>query len=136
MPRREITRTECLDLIARTSVGRVALVVGALPEIVPVNFQVAGETVVFGVHSASVLAQDLEGTVVAFQVDSFDTERECGWHVHAIGTLGEVLGADELAVAGAVVPPSWTRGEEVERVVQIELTVVSGYVVEAPETRR
>lgn len=119
--------------MARTTVGRVALMVGALPEIVPVNFEVAGETVVFGVHSESVLAREVQGTVVAFQVDSFDPERKSGWHVHAIGTLAEVLGADELAVAGAVVPQPWTRGEDVERVVQIELAVVSGYVVEAAE---
>jgi len=117
--------------MARATVGRVAIVVGALPEIVPVNFQVAGETVVFGVHSQSALAGGHEGMVVAFQVDSFDPERESGWHVHAIGTLCQVLGAEELAVAGGTVPASWARGEEAERVVQIELAVVSGYVVEA-----
>ena len=116
--------------MARATVGRVALVVGSLPEIVPVNFTVAGETVVFGVQSQSVLASRSEGTVVAFQVDSFDPARESGWHVHAIGTLYEVLSAEELAVAGGTVPASWARGEEAERVVQIELAVVSGYVVE------
>lgn len=122
--------------MARATVGRVALVVGALPEIVPVNFRVAGETVVFGVHSESVLAAGHEGMVVAFQVDSFDPARESGWHVHAVGTLCEVLSADELAVAGGSVPASWARGEEAERVVQIELAVVSGYVLEAASSPR
>lgn len=120
--------------MARAAVGRVALVVGALPEIIPVTFRIAGENVVFGVQSESVLAHEHEGTVVAFQVDSFDSEREYGWHVHAIGTLSEVLRAEELAVAGGVVPVPWTRGEDLERVVQIELTVVSGYVVEAADS--
>ncbi len=133
MRRREITRTECLDLMARAAVGRVAVVVGALPEIVPVNFCVIGETVVFGIHSGSVLAGEGEGTVVAFQVDSFDPERETGWHVHAIGTLCEVLRADELAVAGVVAPSSWIRGEDAERVARIEFAVVTGFVVDGPE---
>ena len=110
MPRREITKTECLDLMAQSTVGRVALNVGALLEIVPVNFSVVGQTVVFGVHSGSVLASESEGAVVAFQVDSFDSERECGWHVHAIGTVGEALRVEELAVAGAVVPKPWAAG--------------------------
>ena len=133
MTRREITKTECLDLMAQSAVGRVALNVGALLEIIPVNFRVLGHTVVFGVHSGSVLARESEGAVVAFQVDSFDTERECGWHVHAIGTVSEAMSVEDLAVAGALVPKPWARGEDAERVVRIELAVVSGYVVEAQD---
>ena len=131
MGRREITRAECLDLLAQAKVGRVALVRGALPEIIPVSYRVAGETVVFGVHSASVLAKELEGTVVAFQVDSFDANRECGWHVRAIGEFRPALTPDEVAVAGVVVPEPWTLGEPLDRVLQIELQLLSGYVIDA-----
>ena len=129
MGRREITRSECLDLLARAKVGRVIFVRGALPEVVPVCHLVAGENVVFGVHSKSPVAQ-LEGSVVAFQVDSFDSERECGWHVRAIGTFQPVLSADELAVTGVVVPQPWACGEILERVLQVDLEVVNGYVIE------
>ena len=130
MGRRKISRDECLDLLARAKVGRVAFVRGAVPEVVPVCYVVAGETVVFGVHSSSAVAHEFEGSVVAFQVDAFDSEHECGWHVRAVGTLGPALAPDELAVAGAVVPPPWTAGEALELVLQIDLQVVGGYVIE------
>ena len=130
MGRREISREECLRFIAQAEVGRVALTVGALPEIIPVNFRVVDGTVVFGVHSESVLAQEAEGTVVAFQADSFDPESERGWHVRAIGTFRMPVRPDELAAAGDVVPEPWARGEEAELVMQIELVVLSGYVLE------
>jgi hypothetical protein len=130
MSRREISRGECLDLLAHAKVGRVVFVRGAVPEVVPVCYTVAGESVVFGVHSTSPVANELEGTVVAFQADSFDFERECGWHVRAVGTFGPAIAPDELAVAGAVVPRPWTIGEAVERIVQIDLEVVSGYAID------
>ena len=131
MGRREISRGECLDRLAQAKVGRVVFVRGALPEIVPVCYLVAGESVVFGLNSSSPVAQELEGSVVVFQVDSFDPERESGWHVRAVGTLDPSLAPDELAVAGIVVPPPWTIGEAPERILKIALEVVGGYVVEA-----
>lgn len=133
MRRREIGRVECLELLARAKVGRVVFVRGALPEVVPVCYVVAGETVVFGVHSAASIAQEMEGSVVAFQVDAFDPERQCGWHVWAMGSFRPALSSEELAVAGATVPQPWTIGEELERVLQIDLEVVSGYVVDEPK---
>jgi hypothetical protein len=131
MRRREISRRECLDLLTQAQVGRVVFVRGALPEVIPVCYLVAGETVVFGVDSKSPVAQQIEGSIVAFQADSFDSERECGWHVRAVGTFQPAFSSDELAVAGVVVPRAWAIGEDVERVIQVDLEVVGGYVIEA-----
>jgi hypothetical protein len=130
MSRREISRGECIDLLAQAKIGRVVFMRGAVPEVIPVCYAVAGESVVFGVHSTTPVAQELEGTVVAFQVDSFDSKRECGWHVRAIGTFGPEVTPDELAVTGAAVPPPWTIGDALERVLQIDLEVVNGYAIE------
>jgi uncharacterized protein len=133
MRRREISRAECLDLLAQADLGRVAFVNGALPEVIPVCYTVAGDTVVFGVHSASPLARQMEGSVVAFQADSFDAQRKCGWQVRAIGSYRSAVSPDELAVAGAVVPQPWTIGEVLELVVQLDLEVVGGWVIEASD---
>jgi uncharacterized protein len=129
--RREISRGECLDLLAQAQVGRVAFVQGALPDVIPVCYVVAGETVVFGVHSASPFAQEMEGSVVAFQVDSFDAERECGWQVRAVGSFRATVTPDELAVAGGVLPRPWMLGETLERVIQLDLEIISGWIVES-----
>ena len=131
MGRREISRDECLNLLAQAKVGRVVFIRGAVPEVVPVCYVVAGESVVFGVHAASPVAQEFEGSVVAFQVDAFDSDHQCGWHVRAVGTFGPAIAPDELAVAGATVPTPWTIGEDLERILQIDLEVVGGYVIEA-----
>jgi hypothetical protein len=133
MGRREISRAECLELLAQADLGRVAFVNGALPEVIPVCYTVAGNTVVFGVPAASPLARQIEGSVVALQVDSFDTRRKCGWQVRAIGSSRPAVSPDELAVAGAVVPQPWTIGEVLERIVQLDLEVVGGWVIEADD---
>jgi hypothetical protein len=134
MRRREISRRECLDLLAQAKVGRVAFVHGALPEVIPVCYAVAGETVVFGLHGAAPFAPQVEEeAVVAFQVDSFDPERQSGWHVRAVGSFRPAVTPDELAVAGAVVPEPWTMGQTLERVLQLELEVIDGWIVETSD---
>jgi uncharacterized protein len=110
-------------------VGRVAVIIGALPEIVPVHFTLGEETVVIGVHRGSELAEIEEGTVVALQVDRFDTERESGWHVRAFGTCRWTTDPLDLAIAGGLAPRPWTTGGESDRLLEIDLTFVSGYEV-------
>ena len=40
------------------------------------------------------------------------------------------MAPDALAGAGATVPTPWTIGEDLERILQIDLEVVGGYVIE------
>jgi len=132
--RREMTRRECVALLATGSVGRVVYLDGAIPEVVPVSYQVADESVVFGVEMSSPLAQQPEGTVVTFQADSFNTDYESGWHVRAIGVVGSILQPEEMAVAGSILPPQWpVGGHAVEVVIEIRFTLVGGHVVETCE---
>ena len=51
----------------------------------------------------------------------------------AVGTFQPTLTPDELAVTGVVVPRPWAVGETLERVLQVDLEVVGGYVIEATE---
>ncbi len=129
MNRRLIDRSECVTRLAREQVGRVAVIIGALPEIVPVTFTLGEETVLLGVHRGSELAEIEEGTVVALQVDRFDPERETGWHVRAFGTCRWTSDPLDLAVAGGLVPRPWVTGGEPDRLLEIDLTFISGYEV-------
>jgi len=130
---REVSRTTCLDLLGRACIGRIILNSGSLPEVVPVSYCLAGETVVFGAPVGSQIPREPEGAIASFQVDAFDAHRKCGWHVLAVGVFRTSLEPDEVAVAGAVVPEAWPTGEVAERVYSLEILALSGHVVESAD---
>ena len=77
----ELSREECFRLLVARGVGRFAVAVPeAAPFVVPVNYLVDGEVVVFRSGGGSKL-RALRGTPVAFQVDDIDPLRRTGWSV-------------------------------------------------------
>jgi len=76
----ELIRSECLNLLATESVGRVGLLVDGRPEILPVNFAIDGDTILFRTAHDTVLNQ-ASMSVVAFEVDHLDPESHSGWSV-------------------------------------------------------
>src|SRR5260370_41372268 len=80
-----LARVDCMSLLATASVGRVGLLVGGRPEILPVNFALDGETVLFRTAEGTVLDQ-ASLSVVAFEVDHLDEQNHSGWSVLVQGT--------------------------------------------------
>ena len=80
-----LPRAECMNLLATASVGRVGLLVAGRPEILPVNFALDGETVLFRTAEGTVLDQ-ASLSVVAFEVDHVDDQAHSGWSVLVQGT--------------------------------------------------
>ena len=77
----ELTRQECWRLLANASIGRLAVVTeDGLPFVVPVNYAVDGESVVFRSDFGTKFAALLRHPV-AFQVDSIDVHNRAGWTV-------------------------------------------------------
>jgi len=74
-----------MNLLATASVGRVGLLVAGRPEILPVNFALDGETVLFRTAEGTVLDQ-ASLSVVAFEVDHVDDQAHSGWSVLVQGT--------------------------------------------------
>lgn len=87
---------ECRTLLDTDTVGRVAFSTPAGPRIVPVNYQVVGETVAIRTTAYSELATYGPGAEVAFEIDQLDSERRRGWSVVAHGRCERVTDADEL----------------------------------------
>jgi uncharacterized protein len=85
----EIPREECLALLATEEVGRLAVNWATGPLVVPVNFVLDGETIVFRSGPGTKL-RALAGRPVGFQVDHFDGARRVGWSVLARGRAREV----------------------------------------------
>lgn len=97
---RELSRGQCLALLSTAPVGRVGVSLGALPVILPVNYVVLDERVVFRTVPGTKLDAATARTVVAFEADGHDPHGTWGWSVLIQGV------ARELTEAGAGQGPS------------------------------
>lgn len=82
-------RDDCLVLLGRGFVGRIALLVDGRPEILPVNYAVADDVVVFRTTPGTVLNQAAL-SIVAFEVDDFDASTRSGWSVLVQGLAQDI----------------------------------------------
>lgn len=91
-----LDRATCLDLLATAPVGRVGVSIRALPVVLPVNFTVVDEHVVFRTGAGTKLRAATDGAVVAFEADGYDETTGVGWSV-LIQDVAEVIDAAEHA---------------------------------------
>lgn len=84
-----IERAECYRLLAQDEIGRLAVVVGGSPHLVPVNYVVDGEDIVFRSDPGTKLDQG-PWPRACFEIDAFDRAERTGWSIVAHGHL-EVL---------------------------------------------
>jgi len=103
----------------------VAVSVGALPAIFPVNYATLDGDVVFRSGPGTKLTAAVRGSVVAFEVDEADRFDHTGWSVMVVGPAHQITDPDERAQARALPLASWApdRGDVF---VRIEARLVSG----------
>jgi hypothetical protein len=80
-----IPAEQCWDLLKTVSIGRLALSVGALPAILPVQYYLDGDEIAACLGFLAVPQQAVSDTVVAFAADAFDESAGTGWSVQAQG---------------------------------------------------
>ena len=86
----ELDSEECFRLVATLEIGRIAVAgTGLPPMVVPVNYVVDSDTVVFRTDDGSKLLALLENPA-SFQVDFFDPFHRTGWSVLIQGAVEEV----------------------------------------------
>ena len=120
-----LDRTECLRLLASATLGRIGISSGALPVILPINFRLVGNTIVFRTTSVTKLDAATRGSVVAFEVDAMDPIEHTGWSVMVTGVARQVTDAEELDAMRPDRVARWApRGED--RIVAISTDMVSG----------
>ncbi len=118
-----LDRSECLRLLARGSVGRIAVTAAALPMILPVRYALDGEVVVLCVGVGSTLDQATRHAVVAFEVDGADLDGE--WSVSAVGVARPVPEGAETIRAETLPLPRWWLGRP-HRFVSVSTEHVAG----------
>lgn len=128
-----IDSDECRRLLAHDVIGRVAVVIGATPMIMPVNYVLDGDDIVIRTMAGSRL--DVGQGLAAFEVDSFDRSRRSGWSVLVTGRLEEITRyqGEELK-QGQALPVPWATGER-NLLLRLRPSSITGRIVEAGATK-
>ncbi|MEU1891210.1 DUF1918 domain-containing protein [Streptomyces pristinaespiralis] len=93
---RDLSPEECRRLLSSHGVGRIAVSTpDGHPAVVPVNYEVMEDAIVFRTAPDSVPAAAV-GTEVAFEVDHVDEAMSQGWSVLAVGPANVVTEPDAV----------------------------------------
>lgn len=115
---------ECWRLIARSTVGRLAVSIANHPDIFPVNYVVDAGTIVVNTAPGTKLAAAVLGHGVAFEVDELDHDTHTGWSVVVKGEASEIedlaglMNAEELGIE------TWATSDKTRfvRITPVEVT--------------
>ncbi|MEQ1785765.1 MAG: pyridoxamine 5'-phosphate oxidase family protein [Acidimicrobiales bacterium] len=118
-------RAECLQLLGRSMLGRIAITYRALPLILPINFRLLDEQIVFRTGVGTKLDAAAVNAVVAFEVDDMDPMTHTGWSVLVTGLASEVTTPSARARLDQAQIPYWAPAEG-DRLVEISTDMISG----------
>lgn len=128
---------ECLQLISPGGVGRIGYSGRSGPAVLPVNYKLHRDAIVFRTDGDSPLGEDLRTGIahayykVAFEVDEIDPAAREGWSVLIQGDAQHVDAPEEQAeLARAGVEP-WPGGAK-ELFLRIVPTRVTGRRIRRP----
>jgi nitroimidazol reductase NimA-like FMN-containing flavoprotein (pyridoxamine 5'-phosphate oxidase superfamily) len=128
-PLAELSRDECLELLADGVIGRVVVPIGASrrPVIRPVNyaFDPSSQSVVFRSASGSKLHALLHAEEASFEVDAFDPDNRTGWSVIIQGVTEPVTAPTEVRRLEGLTLYSWLTGTT-GQLIRIRARTVSG----------
>jgi uncharacterized protein len=122
---RQMSRDECLRLMASVPVGRIIYTRQALPAVELVNFAIDNGDIIIRTDHGGKLAAATRGAVVAFEADSLDTDRRAGWSVTVVGHSQEVTDPDEISRLARIGLSSWARGER-DHFIRISPGILNG----------
>jgi nitroimidazol reductase NimA-like FMN-containing flavoprotein (pyridoxamine 5'-phosphate oxidase superfamily) len=107
-----LSRDECLDLLAASTLGRLGVIVKGRPEIFPINhvYDAGSGTVVFPTRRGTKLEAALDWPTVAFEIDGVSPDGESGWSVLVVGHAEEVTDPDQTAAVAAARTARWAAG--------------------------
>jgi hypothetical protein len=113
----QLDSEQCLSLLARVHIGRVGLVLGPVPFIYPVHYDMSQGHIFFDVAFDQVAAV-MNDAVVALQADGFEEDHGCHWSVLAVGPATSV---------DTFVPGSTEHGRSEGRAFRLRPKMFSGH---------
>jgi nitroimidazol reductase NimA-like FMN-containing flavoprotein (pyridoxamine 5'-phosphate oxidase superfamily) len=121
----ELDRQECLELLAAKAVGRVAYVVDNGARILPMNYIVAGDSIIFRTVPNGEIYHHAISSTCAFEVDETDEFFQSGWSVVVVGHLELATEEDFARMRYGKLPEPWAAGNR-HMFVRISCDHVSG----------
>jgi uncharacterized protein len=124
----ELTREECLALLASNGFGRLAVNIGEGPPVIrPVNyrFDPSSQSVVFRTAAGSKFHALVRSAQAAFEIDGVDERARTGWSVVVRGVTGEVANPNDLRRLDGLALETWAPGPK-PHWMQIRAWTVSG----------
>jgi uncharacterized protein len=109
----ELSREECLDLLASHQFGRMAVCTGSGPPLIrPVNyrFDERSQSVVFRTAPGTKFHALISSAQAAFEIDGIDERSHTGWSVIIQGVTDQVSNPHEIRRLDALVLEPWAPG--------------------------
>ena len=136
----QLSKDECLHLMASVSVGRIIYTRRALPAVELVNFAFDHGDIIIRTQGGGKLAAATQHSVVAFEVDRLDAAQQTGWSVTAIGESQEVTDSGDIARLKAIGLSSWAAGVR-DHFIRISPEILNGrrllaFAPQAPDSPR
>ena len=116
---------ECLRLLRSRELGRVGFTFARRPMIVPVNYRMIANGIVFRTAPGSKLSAAILRSEVAFEVDDSESSGRSGWSVLVVGKATELRDAKSLRQARRLGVSPWAPGEH-DHFVIVPVDEVSG----------
>ncbi|HEY5978484.1 MAG TPA: pyridoxamine 5'-phosphate oxidase family protein [Microlunatus sp.] len=127
----ELSRSACDALLKRHAVGRVGFCGGAGPVILPVNYRLYNDQIVFRTSPSGTLSELCRRTPVAFEIDGIDEAAVSGWDVLGRGFAESVRLEFPLTQLWRSGPAPWAAGTR-NVFIAITLSSVTGRYVRGP----
>jgi len=121
----------CRRHLAASSFGRIGVTMGALPVVLPVNYRLVDDRIVFRTRAGTKLEAASRGSVVAFEIDGLDEERHGGWSVLVIGRADVVTDPTRIAELIDLGIPRWAPAAD-GHLVAIDCELISGREIDVP----
>lgn len=134
----ELTREECLELLAAHRFGRLAVVMrNDVPLIRPVNyvFDRPSQSVVFRTARGSKLNALAHASKAVFEIDGIDEQARTGWSVIVQGSTEEITSVSDIGRLESLGLDPWAPGYKPEWV-RIRAGTVSGRRIALPQAPR
>jgi hypothetical protein len=107
----DMSPSECRARLADHQVGRAAVVTPDGPHIIPVNYALVDETIVFRTSPFTLLAAHGKNANIAFEVDDLDHVGKKGWSVLVRGRSEPVFDSRAIAHIRQIWEPvPWAGG--------------------------
>lgn len=120
----ELSRDECLELLRSKRVGRVAWNGFRGPQVMPVNYALDGESVLFRTSPNSEIVKALYQEQAAFEVDDIDEVLHSGWSVLLVGPTTYLSDPKDVSSVQDV-PQPWVSEDRV-MYIRIDPEQISG----------